>query len=335
MPTQVAVIVSNHNCKKYLWDCFDSLLRQTYENFEIYLLDIASSDGSVEYTSGLFPAVKIIALKINCGFARGYNLAISTVEAEYIAFLNSDTKTEPLWLEKLVQSIEQNPDAAIVGSKIYFLNQPGIINSCGKKLTYSGTGFDIGYGLKNNANYDEPGEVGGLCGASMLARKTVFQKLGGFDEDYFLLCEDIDLCWRIWLAGYKVIYQPLSIVGHEFGSAIGKRDTPIRIFYTQRNALITVFKNFAGMRLSFSLTIIIAYTAIRILFYLTTGQRKNLKALLTGTGAFFPQLKSTLTKRRVIQANRKINDAFLSQKRLLTSLKDSAQEYFRVSRLST
>lgn len=335
MPTQVAVIVSNHNCKKCLRDCFDSLLRQTYRNFEIYLLDIASSDGSAEYVSGLFPAVKIIALKTNCGFAEGYNLAVSAVKAEYIAFLNSDTKTEPLWLEKLVQSIERSPDTAIVGSKIYFLNQPGVINSCGKKLTYSGTGFDIGYGLKNGVNYDDPKEVGGLCGASMLVRKTVFQELGGFDEDYFLLCEDTDLCWRIWLAGYRVIYQPLSIVSHEFGSAIGKRDTPMRIFYTQRNALITVFKNFAGTRLAFSLAVITAYTAIRILFYTAVGQGKNLKALLAGTGAFFPRLGPTLVKRRVIQANRKVNEAFFSQRGLLASLKESIQEYFRVSRLFT
>lgn len=335
MPTQVAVIVSNHNCKNCLGDCFDSLLRQTYKNFEIYLLDIASSDGSAEYASGLFPAVKIIALKTNCGFAKGYNLAVSSVKAEYIAFLNSDTKTEPLWLEKLVQSIEQNPDAAIVGSKIYFLNQPGVINSCGKKLTYSGTGFDIGYGLKNGADFDEPKEVGGLCGASLLARKTVFQELGGFDEDYFLLCEDTDLCWRAWLAGYRVIYQPLSIAGHEFGSAIGKRDTPIRIFYTQRNALTTVFKNFAGTRLVFSLVVITAYTALRTLFYLSTGQGKNLKALLAGTVAFFPQMKSTLAKRRFIQTNRKISDVFLSQKGLLASLKESIREYFRVSRLKS
>ncbi len=334
MSNQVAVIVSNHNCKKCLKDCFDSLLRQTYKNFEVYLLDIASSDGSAEYTSGLFPAVKIIALKTNCGFAVGYNLAVSAVKAEYIAFLNSDTKTDPLWLEKLVQAIEQNPKAAIVGSKIYFLNQPGVINCCGKKLTYSGTGFDIGYGLKNGAHYDKPQEVGGLCGASMLARKTVFQELGGFDQDYFLLCEDTDLCWRIWLRGYQVIYQPLSIVSHEFGWAIGKRDTPMRIFHTQRNALITVFKNFAAPRLVFSLAVITAYTAIRILFYLAARQGKNLKALLAGTGAFFPQLRPTLAKRKVIQANRKIDDAFLSQKGLLASLQESIQEFFRVSRLS-
>ncbi|MFH1397402.1 MAG: glycosyltransferase family 2 protein [Candidatus Omnitrophota bacterium] len=335
MPTQVAVIVSNHNCKKCLRDCFDSLLRQTYRNFEIYFLDIASSDGSAEYVSKLFPAVRIIALKANCGFARGYNLAVSAVKAEYIAFLNSDTKTEPLWLEKLVESLEQNPDAAIVGSKIYLLNPSGVINSCGKKLTYSGTGFDIGYGLKGGADYDEPKETGGLCGASLLARKTVFQELGGFDEDYFLLCEDTDLCWRAWLAGYRVLYQPLSLVGHEFGSAIGKRDTPMRIFYTQRNALTTVFKNFGVKRLAFALAVITAYTAIRILFYLAAGQGKNLKALLAGTGAFFPQLGPVLAKRRVIQANRKVTDVLLSQKGLLASLRESLQEYFRVSRLKS
>lgn len=334
MSTQVAVIVSNHNCKKYLKDCFESLFRQTYKDFEIYLLDIGSYDGSVEYTSSMFPSVKIIALKENCGFAQGYNIAVSKVDANYIGFLNSDTITEPEWLEKLVLSLEQSPDTAIAGSKIYFLNQNRIINSCGKKLTYSGTGFDIGYGLNSDVHYNESKEVGGLCGASMLARKNIFLELGGFDKDYFLLCEDTDICWRAWLAGYKIIYQPLSLVGHEFGSIIGKRDTPMRIFYTQINALITVFKNFTRTRLVFSIAVITGYTTIRVLLYLFTGQGQNLKALLAGTGAFFPQLGTTLAKRRNIQSNRKITDQFLFQKGLLASLRESTQEYLRIKRLS-
>jgi GT2 family glycosyltransferase len=332
MAKKVAVIVSNHDCREYLKDCIESLLAQTYRDFDIYLLDIGSEDGSAEYASGLFPGLKIIALKDNCGFARGYNLAISRVNAEFIAFLNSDTKTDPLWLEKLVRCIEEDPATAVVGSKIYFLNQPGVINSCGKKLTYSGTGFDIGYGLKNGRNYEGRSDVGGLCGASMLARKKVFQELGGFDEDYFLLCEDTDFCWRAWLAGYRVVYQPLSVVSHEFGSAIGKRDTPARIFFTQRNSLITVFKNFSASRLGFSLAVITAYTALRMLFYLAAGKTNNLKALLCGTLAFLPQLKSSLKKRRDIQNSRKIPDSFFSRNKLLASLGETAQEYFRVRR---
>lgn len=333
MPKQIAIIVSNYNGKRYLKDCFESLFAQTYQDCEIYLLDNASSDGSVEYTTQFFPTVKILAMEKNYGFAEGYNKAIERVDSEYIAMVNNDTKTDPRWLENLMEVFREYPDAAMAGSKIYFLEKPRILNCAGKKLTYSGTGFDIGYGLKDNERFDKRKLVGGLCGASMLVKREVFRQLGGFDTDYFLLCEDTDLCWRAWLSGYKVIYEPASVIYHRFGECIGKRESPLRIFYSQRNAILTLIKNLGALRLVISLNIVLAYTLVKLVLYALLLKKGNFVALFKGTIAVVPLLRKAMAKRYLIQKQRKIPDRFLEKNGLMASLKEALSEYLRVTKL--
>lgn len=333
MQKKIAIIVSNYNCQRYLKECFESLLHQTYRDFEIYLLDNASTDDSIKFTSEHFPSVKILAMDKNYGFAEGYNKAIEQVDSEYIAIVNGDTKAEPDWLKNLIRVFNENNDAAIAGSKIYFLDNPGIINSAGKKLTYSGIGFDIGFGLKDSEKFNKKKYVGAICGASMLIKKDIFQNLGGFDKDYFLLCEDTDLCWRVWLNGYKVIYDPSSVIYHKFGESIGKRETSLRIFYSQRNAIISLLKNLGLLRLIISLNITLAYTLIKLVIYTLLLKKENIKALLKGTISVIPMLKITLSKRQVIQKGRKVSDKFLQINGLLASFKEAVLEYLRVNRL--
>lgn len=329
MTKQVAIIVSNYNCKEYLKDCFESLFEQTYKNFEIYLLDNASTDDSVSYASKFFPSVKILAMKKNYGFAEGYNRAIAQINSEYIAILNSDTKVSSAWLENLLDSIEA--DIAIVGSKIYFFDKPQVINSAGQKLTFAGFSFDIGFGYKDGAGFNKKKFVGSVCGASLLIKRDIFLNLGGFDKDYFLFCEDTDLCWRVWLNGYKVLYEPSSCLLHKFGAQTGKRETPLRIFYSQRNAIITVIKNMGVLRLISSLIIIAAYTIVRLFIYVLGLKKKNIRALLEATFSVLPLLKTTLSKRKIVQAERKIPDRFLEQNGLIASLKETINEYLRIS----
>lgn len=295
-------------------------------------MDNASSDGSVAYTAARFPEVKIIAHTQNLGFAEGYNRAINSVHEELVAIINSDTAAEPHWLSGLARALSEKR-AHIAGSKICFMENPRKINSAGKKLTYSGIGTDIGYGLEDTPGFDQPRETAALCGAAMIFPRAVFLSLGGFDKDFFILCEDTDLCWRAWLAGYTVTYEPASRVLHRFGQAIGKRETPVRVFYSHRNAILIVIKNFGCWRLFLCGCVIAAYSALKAFLFLITAQWKNLGALLAGTASACKMIPATIRKRAYIQSGRKISDKELERKGFIASLPESVREYLRVSAL--
>ncbi|MCK9594706.1 MAG: glycosyltransferase family 2 protein [Candidatus Omnitrophica bacterium] len=335
MPKKTAVIVINHNGRDHLQGCFQSLAEQGYTDFQAYLLDNASTDGSRDYTASAFPGVKIIALDKNYGFAGAYNIAADKIDAEYLVFLNNDTRVAAGWLDKLVAAVEKSPDTAIAGSKILFWDAPMAINSAGQKITPAGLSFDIGFGAKDQEEFNTPKTTGSICGASLLIKKSVFRELRGFDGNYFIFCEDTDLCWRAWLAGYKTVYAPQSIVYHKFGSLMGKRDSPARIFYIQRNSILTVIKNFGAARMARSLALILCYTAIKLVLFALQYKPANIKALFKGTFAIFPLLPSTFARRRSIQKNRKIPDRLLETENLMAGFTESFAEYLRVSRLYT
>lgn len=329
---KIAVIVSNYNCWDCLKDCLGSLAAQDYPDYRVFLMDNASTDGSVEFASKAFPQVTIIANHINYGFAGGYNRAVHDVDAEFIAIINSDTIAAKDWLSTLYRGLIEER-AAIAGSKICFMEDPRTINSAGKKLTYSGIGTDIGYGMKDGPEFNRRGEIAALCGAAMMFNRAAFLSLEGFDEDYFILCEDTDLCWRAWLSGLRVVYVPRSSVLHRFGESIGKRESPVRVFYSQRNAILIVVKDFGAARLLLSGLVISCYTLLKALLFLFSLKFKSLNALISGTGSALRLLPSTLKKRRLVQSQRVLSDAQLQRKGFILPLTESIREYVRVSGL--
>ncbi|MFH1552845.1 MAG: glycosyltransferase family 2 protein [Candidatus Omnitrophota bacterium] len=330
---RVAVVVINYNGKKHLKECFLSLREQTFKEFDVFLLDNNSSDGSIDYTIESFPEVKIINMDKNYGFAEGYNKAIMQLDKnyEYVALLNNDFKTDMDWLKTLVETADEEKDVAIVGSKICFYDHPDLVNSAGIAITFIGVGFDRGYGQKDAAEFNVKKYVGGACAASCLIKRKVFEEIGGFDGDYFLLCEDTDLCWRIILRGYKIIYQPRSVGYHKVGSSIGKRETPFRVYYSQRNSLFNIVKNLGLLRLLLAVPIFGVYNILKILFYLIFLKWNNAAALIKGTVCALMDLRSLMDKRKYIQANRNISDRELERLGFISSPLESLKEYMRVT----
>ncbi len=333
MEKKSACLVINFNGRRYLEECFSSLLNQSRRDFDIYLVDNSSTDGSVAFTAKNFPLIKIIANTENYGFAQGYNRAIALIDAEYIALVNADTKADPDWFENLIHVFEMDKNIAIAGSKLLFYDHPDTINSAGIKLTFAGIGYDIGFGRKDNGLSGSSRSVGAVCGAAMMVRKSVFSELGGFDPDYFLICEDTDLCWRAWLAGYKVVIEPSSHMFHKFGWKIGGRHSGMRVYYSQKNAIITAVKNLGAARLALSLAIIGGYTLLKLAVYALFLRRESLSALFRATISALIQFPRTLAKRRMIQRKRKITDHFLEREGLLDSFVKAAAEYLRVNAL--
>ncbi len=243
----VSVIVVNFNGKQHLAPCFKSLLHQTYpsERIEIILVDNSSSDGSLDLVAAEFPQVKVLSNSSNLGFAPAVNQGVEAASGQYIALINNDAYAAPTWIETLVSYIERERERGVmcVGSTLLDWHGQRIDFIAGG-INFYGHGDQFFYSLPVE-NVHMPNEpVLFVCGGAMLVDRQAFLKVGGFDADYFAYFEDIDLGWRLWLAGYEVHQVPGAVVYHRHhGTSRAFRQHQMRKLY-ERNALATVIKNY-------------------------------------------------------------------------------------------
>jgi hypothetical protein len=329
---KVAVLVINYNGKHFLKACLESLEKQTYKNYEVYIVDNASTDGSIEYVKQHFPWVKTIVFSENLGFAKAYNEATRIVNADYAVFLNNDTKVDANWLSELVKGALEDESVVAVGSKILFYAQPGILQHAGAQLALTGGGIDVGQYEKDDGKYDKRRLVGAVCGAAMLVRKDGFLKLGGFDDDFFAYFEDTDFCWRVWLHGYKVIYVPTSVVYHKFGGSWGPLESPRRIFLAQKNQAMSMIKNFELRNLVQGLILLLVYSGVKTLVFLRHKSYRSVFAMISASHWVLQNLRKVVYKRFVVQNSRVLSDKFLIDNGLIIGLKESILEFLRLQR---
>jgi GT2 family glycosyltransferase len=249
----VAVVILNWNGRKYLEQFLPSVLASTYKNVVIYVADNGSTDDSVSYLTRQYPEIKILSYSTNEGFAGGYNRALKEVDEELLVLLNSDIEVTPGWLEPAIDLFSRHADLAAIQPKILDYNNKanfeyagaggGWIDRFGYPFS-KGRIFDILE--KDERQYDTPTEIFWASGASMIIKKSVFNEVGGFDPFFFAHQEEIDICWRIHLAGYKIMSCPSSVVYHIGGGTLAK-DNPDKIFLNFRNNLIMLWKNLSGL----------------------------------------------------------------------------------------
>ncbi|TMC40772.1 MAG: glycosyltransferase family 2 protein [Chloroflexi bacterium] len=258
----VSIIVLNWNGRPYLAECLGSLRSQTYDGpYQVVLVDNGSQDGSADYVEASFPGVRLIRSAVNLGFAAGNNLAARQLDTDLLAFLNNDTRTEPTWLDELVQSVTVAPDVACAGGRI--LSWDGkTVDFLGGGATLTGLGIQFGYGQP--AAVEAPaGDILFACGGSMIVKREPYLQIGGLDDDYFLFYEDLDLGWRFWLAGYRVRYAPGAIMYHRHhGGTRRFEDERLAVLY-ERNALYTIYKNYDDRHLAAVLPAALLLTAER------------------------------------------------------------------------
>ena len=331
---EVAVLVINYNGKHFLKVCLGSLEKQTYRNYQVYIVDNASTDGSIEYVKQHFPWVKIIVFSENLGFAKAYNEATSMINADYAVFLNNDTKVDANWLSELVKSALEDESVVVVGSKILFYDRPNILQHAGAKITPIGGGVDVGQYEVDVEKYNKRGFAGAVCGAAMLVRKDEFLKLGGFDDDLFAYFEDIDFCWRVWLQGFKVTYVPSAVVFHRFGGSWGPRKNPNRLFLGQRNRLMNIIKNLEFKNLCKAIPISLGYDVLHSLILLVHRNIQGFFAIGRANLWVVLNLRKMMVKRRIVQSYRKISDRYLKEKSLMATFKEAIHEYLRLSKLN-
>lgn len=240
---RVSVIVLNYNGKEFLDDCVASLSAQTFDNFELLMVDNASRDGSAELLRERYAGqFRMIFNSENLGFAEGNNVALREAKGEFVVFLNNDTRVDPEWLAELVAAAERHPEAGMFASQIRSFGQPEILDTIGIVLYPDGMSRGLGR-LEPAADYAEPREVFAPSGCAAMFRKAVLDEIGGFDGDFFAYCEDMDLGMRARLAGWTCRYVPTSRVYHHYSGTAGKY-SPFKAFLVERNHLWVLVKLF-------------------------------------------------------------------------------------------
>lgn len=325
---RVSIVVLNYNGARFLADCFNSLRRVTYPNFEIIMADNASSDASVEFVRKNYPEVRIVENGGNIGFAAGNNRGAEGAAGKYLFFLNNDTKVDPRFLELLVEAAEKDEKAAILACKILTFE--------GKEeadIDYVSDGKNVGCTGRSSDIYGWQGWEGTVFfaeGSSLFIRKDVFDSLGGFDEKHFIFLEDLDLAWRAQLLGYKVEAVPQAVIYHFAGGTVtggrGRKKVFVsnirRRYLGEKNQLRNLLKNYSAMTL---LTILPRYALLDIAemgYLILTGKfsvlwNAYIKAHLWNVF----NISDTLENRRKIQSMRLVSDSFIQKNMLKKSAK--------------
>jgi len=300
---KVDVIVLNFNGRRFLEECLLTLHQQTYQDFEVLVVDNASSDDSVEFIQKTFPTVKVLQLSENLGFCGGNNRGISSTSADYVALLNNDTQADPRWLESLVSVLDHEPQVGFCASKMIRIQDRLTIDTAGDVFYTHGVGGKRGSGLSAD-HYTVPEYVFGACAGAAIYRRAMLDEVGLFDEDFFAYDEDIDLSFRCQLYGYRCKYVPDAIVYHHVSGSFG-RLSAANVRRIRRNMLEVVLKNLPTRLLVRYLPRIITYFLLGDLYYTLRGYGR---AVVHARYENLRRLSITLNKRRSIQSKRRVAD---------------------------
>lgn len=273
MANKISVLIVNWNGEHFLMECLTALLAQTVSPHEIILLDNASTDKSIEIVRQ-FPSVRLIALDQNTGFSRGNNLAAAEIseESEWIALLNPDAFAEPRWLETLIESVKSNPEFDVFGSKLVNASVPTLLDGAGDAYHLSGLVWRMEHGSPVSISSESEHEIFSPCAAAALYRRSAWQAIGGLDEDYFCYVEDVDLGFRIRLAGYRCLYVPRSIVHHVGSGTTGGQHSAFAMYHGHRNLVWTFVKDMPGFLFWLLLPLHIMMNLVSMIWFTLRGR---------------------------------------------------------------
>ena len=250
---KTAVVILNWNTEGFLREFLPGLLRsvKSVEGAEVIVADNASTDGSLKVMKEEFPGVRTIALEKNFGFTGGYNKAFEQIEADLFVLINSDIEVTEGWLEPLVEWMEENPECGACAPKLHSWQEKEkfeYAGAAGGYIDLFGYPFCRGRVMKrletDHGQYDSPADVFWATGACLMVRSSIYRELGGLDDRFFAHMEEIDLCWRMQLAGYKVTVVPESMVYHVGGGTL-PATSPFKLYLNFRNNRMMLENNLA------------------------------------------------------------------------------------------
>lgn len=238
------VVVLSHNSRPFLAACLDGLRCQVGTDFEVLVVDNASTDGSADLVAELYPEVRLVTSPVNSGYAAGINLGFSSARGEVLAVLGPDCVPEPGWLAALAAACHDDA-VGLATSMVRLHDDPERINTCGNDIHVLGLGFCHGFGDAWSLHVD-PLEVAAISGCSFAITRDLLDQIGGFDESFFMYCEDTDLSLRAWLAGRRIVYVPGSVAHHRYRMEVSAQ----KFFQLEKNRPLVLVKNLRGRTLA-------------------------------------------------------------------------------------
>ena len=301
----IAIIILSYNGRKYLPDCLSSLSETDYPKklLKILTIDNGSGDDSVDYIKKNYPEIEVIQNSSNVGFTEGNNIGYAWAldqNVDYLALLNQDTIVDKQWLNFLVSDGERH-DVAAVQAKLMLHPETNLLNSYGNAIQFLGFGY-----CNNYRQLDKPGtepfEVPYPSGAACLLKMSALRKTGLFYSRLFMYHEDVDLGWKLRLAGYKILLEPKAVVYHKYSFSKAE----YKFYYLERNRYFVTLKNYKLATLIVFAPACIIMELGMILFSLKGGWFKE---KLKGWGSLIYQLPAILRDRWHTQFKlRKVKD---------------------------
>ena len=244
----IAVVILNWNGQQWL-EKFLPIVIEKSSMANIYIADNASTDNSVNFIGDNFPSVKIIQNQLNEGYAKGYNDALKDLKEKYFVLLNSDIEVTDNWIEPIINLMEENSNISACQPKILDYNNKDSFEYAGASGGYiDNLGYPFTRGRifdsieSDNNQYDDVKEIFWASGACLFVRAEHFNEVNGFDNDFFAHQEEIDLCWRLKIKGFKVMVHPRSVVYHVGGGTLND-SSPFKTYLNFRNNLFMLTKN--------------------------------------------------------------------------------------------
>jgi GT2 family glycosyltransferase len=289
----------------YLEMVMGTLAEQRFRDFEVVVVDNGSADASVTYLRESWPEVRVVELGKNRGFSAAVNAGIAAGRGPYVALLNTDIELSPDWLEQLVGELDRDSRLGFATGKIMRHDDRGLIEQVGHDFYTCGRFEPRGLDERDQGQYDERRATPIVTAAAAAYRREALERAGGFDEDYFLYCEDGDVCLRMLLLGYSGLYVPEPKAFHVRGGTVGVA-TELPRFFLVRNALVTLLKDLPAS--------VLLRSAPKIALYhwgqLSTARREGYaRRVLRAYASFIRMVPATLRKRRAVQRDREITPA--------------------------
>lgn len=303
----VTIIIVTFNSAEYLEKCLNSIEKNKYLNFEIIVIDNGSSDETINILRQ-FKKVKVFDAKENLGYAGANNLGMTKAEGNFVFFLNPDTLVDKNFLSAAMKPMIENENVAAVQPLVYLFDKK-TINLSGKVTHFLGYDWIRDYKAEKVAR---EGRIWSMSGSGVLVRRSTFEKVGGFDDFYFMYYEDTDLSWKFNLIGKKIVFTPRSILYHDYKYLPKEDYQPLvrKLFYIERNRLVTLLKNYSWRSLLIVLPALIITEFMILILALWQGW------ISTKLKTYFSILQNwslIMEKRQKTQSLRTVNDKLISK----------------------